>query len=116
MTLIPILELRSSEKKEVISATLMTQLWNGRVSDLAEIDRRTNQYNALVERNNLEVERSLMSNSQAPDARDSSSSKIKRTVEQLERRNVPVQSPGPSKPPVERNPQSMGTPSSPSDL
>jgi hypothetical protein len=115
ITVIRFLELRSAEKKEVICATLMTQLWNGRVSDLAEIERRTNQYNALVEQNNIEVERSLMSNSQAPDAGENSSSKIKRTIEKLERRNVPAQSPAPSKPPVERNPQSMGTPSTPLD-
>jgi hypothetical protein len=113
ITLIRFLELRSAEKKEVICATLMTQLWNGRVSDLAEIERRTNQYNALVEQNNIEVERSLMSNSQAPDAGESSSFMIKRTVEKLERRNVPAQSPAPSKPPVERTPQSKGTPSIP---
>ncbi len=115
ITLIRFLELRSAEKKEVICATLMTQLWNGRVSDLAEIDRRTNQYNALVERNNLEVERRLMSNSQAPDTEESSSSKIKRTVEKLERRSAPAQSPDPSKPPVDRNSQSVSTPSAPSD-
>jgi hypothetical protein len=115
ITLIRFLELRSAEKKEVICATLMTQLWNGRVSDRAEIDRRTNQYNALVERNNLEVERRLMSNSQALDTEESSSSKIKRTVEKLERRSAPAQSSDASKPPVERNSQSVSTPSAPSD-
>ncbi|MCU1250815.1 MAG: hypothetical protein JWQ49_3844 [Edaphobacter sp.] len=115
ITLIRFLELRSTEKKEVICATLMTQLWNGRVSDLAEIDRRTNQYNALVERDNLEVERRLMSNSQAPNTEESSSSKIKRTVEKLERRSAPPQSSDASKPPVEKNSQSVSTPSAPSD-
>ena len=114
ITLIRFLELRSAEKKEVICATLMTQLWNGRVSDLAEIERRTNQYNALVERNNLEVERRLMSNSQAPDAEESSSSKLKRTVEKLERRSATAQSPDPSKPVTERNSQPIVTPSDPS--
>jgi hypothetical protein len=115
ITLIRFLELRSAEKKEVICATLMTQLWNGRVSDLAEIDRRTNQYNALVERNNLEVERRLMSNSQAPDTEESSSSKIKRTVEKLERRSASAQSSDASKPAVERNSQPVSAPSAPSD-
>ena len=114
ITLIRLLELRSAGKKEVICATLMTQLWNGRVSDLAEIERRTNQYNALVERNNLEVERRLMSNSQAPDAEESSSSKLKRTVEKLDRRSATAQSPDPSKPASERNSQPIVTPSDPS--
>jgi hypothetical protein len=115
ITLIRFLELRSAGKKEIICATLLTQLWNGRVSDLSEIDRRTDQYNALVEQNNLEVERRLMSNSQAPDTEESSTSKIKRTVEKLERRSATAQSPDPSKPPIERNSRSVSTPSAPSD-
>lgn len=114
VTVLRFLELRSAEKKEVICAMLLTQLWNGRVSDQAEIERRTNQYNALVEQGNLEVERKLMSNSQASDARESSSSKIKRTVEKLERRSAPAQSPDPSKPSVDPRSQSVVTPAIPS--
>lgn len=114
VTVFRFLEFRSTEKKEVICATLMAQLWNGRVSDQAEIERRTNQYNALVERGNLEVERKLMSNSEAPDAGESSSSKIKRTVERLEQRSAPAQSPDPSKPAVERISRPIVTPSDPS--
>jgi hypothetical protein len=98
ITVIRVLEHRAAEKKEVICVTLITQLWNGRVSDLIEIDRRTNQYNGLAERNNLEVERGLMTSAKAPDTEETSSSKIKRTVEKLERRNAPAESPPPSKP------------------
>jgi hypothetical protein len=98
ITVIRVLEHRAAEKKEVICVTLITQLWNGRVSDLIEIDRRTNQYNGLAERNNLEVEHGLMTSAKAPDTEETSSSKIKRTVEKLERRNAPAESPPPSKP------------------
>jgi hypothetical protein len=113
ITVIRILEHRSAEKKEVICVTLITQLWNRRVSDLIEIERRTIQYNALAERNNREVERGLMTSSKAPDTEEASSSTIKRTVEKLERRSAPAQSSPPSRPPVERASQSNDTPSSP---
>jgi hypothetical protein len=98
ITVIRVLEHRAAEKKEVICVTLITQLWNGRVSDLIEVERRTNQYNALAERNNLEVERGLMTSVKGADADETSSSKIKQTVEKLERRNTPAQSTPPSKP------------------
>jgi hypothetical protein len=51
---------RSAEKREVIAVSLIVQLWNGRVSDRTEIERRTEQYNRLVETHNAEVERALM--------------------------------------------------------
>jgi hypothetical protein len=113
ITVIRVLEHRAAEKKEVVCVTLITQLWNGRVSDLIEIERRTNQYNALAERNNLEVERGLMSSTKAPETDETSSSKIKRTVEKLERRSPPSQSPPPSRPRVERTPQSNDASSRP---
>jgi hypothetical protein len=113
ITVIRVLEHRSAEKKEVICVTLITQLWNGRVSDLIEIERRTNQYNALAERNNLEVERGLMMSAKAPEADETSSSKIKRTVEKLERRNAPPQSPPPPKPLVGPTSQSKDAASRP---
>lgn len=47
-----ILSLGSNEKKELIAACLITELWNGRVSDHAEIARRTKEYNLLVEKHN----------------------------------------------------------------
>ena len=116
ITVIRVLEHRAAEKKDVVCVTLITQLWNGRVSDLIEIERRTNQYNALAERNNLEVERGLMSSTKAPETDETSSSKIKRTVEKLERRSAPSQSPPLSRPPVERTPQSNDASSRPPEL
>jgi hypothetical protein len=113
VTVIRFLEQRSAEKKEVICAALITQLWNGRVSDLDEIERRTNQYNALAERSNLEVERGLMSNSQTPDVKESSSSKIRRTVEKLERRSAPAQLPDPPRQLEEQHSKTEGALSTP---
>ena len=52
VTTLYIFNLRSGEKKELIAATLITELWNGRLSDNTEIVRRTDQYNLLVERHN----------------------------------------------------------------
>ena len=50
---------RAMSKRELIAASLITQLWNGRISDRIEIERRTEQFNQLAERHNVEVERSL---------------------------------------------------------
>ena len=38
------LERRAMWKKELIASTLLTELWNGRISDRIEIQRRTRQY------------------------------------------------------------------------
>jgi hypothetical protein len=43
-------EWRSAAKKEIVAATIIAELWNGRVSDRIEILRRTEQFNQLVER------------------------------------------------------------------
>ena len=52
--------LRAADKKEITAATLIAQLWNGRVSDRIEIERRTDQYNSLVDEHNAVVERELI--------------------------------------------------------
>lgn len=57
------LHLRASDKKERIAATLIAQLWNGRVSDKIEIECRTQTYNSLVDDHNELVERSLTTQS-----------------------------------------------------
>jgi hypothetical protein len=44
--------LRTQDKREIIAANLISQLWNGRVIDRQEIVRRTGMYNALVEAKN----------------------------------------------------------------
>ena len=52
-------EWRSAAKKEIVAATIIAELWNGRVSDRIEIVRRTEQFNQLVELQNQETERLL---------------------------------------------------------
>ena len=60
---IVLLQWRSADKREVIAASLIAQLWNARVSDRIELQRCTEQFNRLVETHNAEVERSLMQKS-----------------------------------------------------
>jgi len=52
-------EWHSAAKKETVAATIIAELWNGRVSDRIEIVRRTEQFNQLVELQNKETERLL---------------------------------------------------------
>ena len=52
-------EWRSAAKKEIVAATIIVELWNGRVSDKIEIVRRTQQFNQLVELQNQDTERLL---------------------------------------------------------
>jgi hypothetical protein len=47
-----VLVLRTQDKREIIAANLISQLWNGRVIDRREIVRRAGMYNALVETKN----------------------------------------------------------------
>lgn len=47
-----VLVLRTQDKREIIAANLISQLWNGRIIDRKEILRRTEMYNALVEAKN----------------------------------------------------------------
>ena len=44
------LQWRAMDKRELIAASLIAQLWNGRVSDQIEIEQRTAQFNDLVEK------------------------------------------------------------------
>ena len=60
-------EWRSAAKKEIVAATIIAELWNGRVSDRIEIVRRTEQFNQLVELHNQETERLLSAASKAPE-------------------------------------------------
>jgi hypothetical protein len=64
---IVLLQWRAADKREVIAASLIAQLWNGRVSDRIEIERRTQQFNQLVEAHNADVEKNL---SQKPGLRN----------------------------------------------
>ena len=68
-------EWRSAAKKEIVAATIIAELWNGRVSDKIEIVRRTQQFNQLVELQNQETERLLSAgpktSEQEPEAAES---------------------------------------------
>ncbi len=77
------LQWRSTEKREVIAASLIAELWNRRVSDRIELERRTERYNGLVERHNAAVERALAAKSQARPAEETTATDLKRTVEGL---------------------------------
>jgi hypothetical protein len=84
LTTVFLLHLRAADKKEIIAATLIAQLWNGRVSDRIEIERRTEQYNSLVGEHNAVVERELMARSQAAPSEDKEATDLKRSVENLD--------------------------------
>jgi hypothetical protein len=79
-------EWRSAAKKEIIAATIIAELWNGRISDRIEILRRTEQFNQLVELHNTEVEHALMAKQQPNQAAEPDTSDFKRTVQVLEQK------------------------------
>ena len=78
-----LLQWRSADKKEVIAAALITELWNGRVSDRIEIDRRTEQFNALVQSHNADVERALLLRSQTQEAAKEGGESLSRNVQKV---------------------------------
>ena len=73
-----LLQWRSAEQREVIAASLIAELWNGRVSDRIELERRTGDFNRLVEKHNAEVEKALSS-------KGSSTEREKEAADNLER-------------------------------
>ena len=62
MVTVVLLQWRAADKREAIAASLIAQLWNGRISDRIEIERRTQQFNRLVEAHNADVEKNLSQN------------------------------------------------------
>jgi len=86
VTTVFLFHLCAADKKEIIAATLIAQLWNGRVSDRIEIERRTEQYNSLVDEHNAVVERELMARSQPAPSEDHEATDLKRSVENLDSR------------------------------
>lgn len=78
-----LLQWRTADKREVIAASLIAQLWNGRVSDRIEIERRTDQLNRLVETHNAEVERALALAASAPEKKEQTAGKLSRSVRNL---------------------------------
>jgi hypothetical protein len=79
---------RAMDKRELIAASLIAQLWNGRASDRVEIERRTQQFNQLVEDHNAEAERSFMAKPQPNTGEEQAVSELKRTVEGLDKRRA----------------------------
>jgi hypothetical protein len=78
-----LLQWRSADKKEFIAASLIAELWNGRVSDRIEIERRTEQFNRLVEMHNADVERGLTLRSQASKPVKDGDGSLSRNVRRL---------------------------------
>lgn len=74
---------RAADKREVIAASLIAQLWNGRVSDRIEIERRTEQFNRLVEAHNAEVEKSLSQPPRAAEQEAKAAESLTRSVRAL---------------------------------
>ena len=79
-----VLMLRTREKREMIAATLISQLWNGRVVDRREIVRRTAMYNALVEAKNSALVQAVPANK---DEQGDDSASERPTAKQVTRRN-----------------------------
>jgi len=79
---IVLLQWRSEAKREVITAALIAELWNGRVSDGTELNRRTEQFNRLVATHNAEVEKALALKQQAGTERPTSGN-LNRSVRKL---------------------------------
>ncbi|AXC15419.1 hypothetical protein ACPOL_6175 [Acidisarcina polymorpha] len=61
-----VLILRAQDKREIIAANLISQLWNGRVIDRREIVRRTGMYNTLVETKNAALNQTPSPNREQP--------------------------------------------------
>jgi len=78
-------EWRSAVKNEIVAATIIAELWNGRVSDRIEILRRTEQFNQLAEQHNAEVECALMAKQQPNTAAEPETTDLKDTVHALAR-------------------------------
>ena len=78
-------EWRSAAKNEIVAATIIAELWNGRVSDRIEILRRTEQFNQLAERHNAEIESALMAKQLPNQAAEPETTDLKDTVHALAR-------------------------------
>ena len=87
---IALLQWRASDKREVIAASLIAQLWNGRMSDRIEIERRTEQFNRLVETHNAEVERALSQAASTSEKKEQVAGKLSRSVRNLTGAPKPV--------------------------
>jgi hypothetical protein len=80
---IVLLQWRASDKREMIAASLIARLWNGRVSDRIEIERRTGQFNQLVEAHNADVEMALSQKSTPSERESEAAGSLTRSVRKL---------------------------------
>jgi hypothetical protein len=78
-----LLQWRAMNKRELIAASLIAQLWNGRVSDRIEIERRTQQFNQLVEARNAEAEAALSHKSRPSEQQSDTNGSLTRSVRAL---------------------------------
>lgn len=74
---------RAINKRELIAASLIAQLWNGRISDRIEIERRTRQFNQLVEAHNTEAEATLSGKTAPSDPESDANRSLTRSVRTL---------------------------------
>lgn len=85
-----LLQWRAADKREVIAASLIAQLWNCRVSDRIEIERRTDKFNRLVEMHNAEVERALSRPESTSEKKEQVAGKLSRSVRNLSDSAKPI--------------------------
>jgi len=83
-------EWRSAAKKEIVAATIIAELWNGRVSDRIEIVRRTEQFNQLVELQNQETERLLSAGPKTSEQEQEAAGSITKSVSQIGQSGSPT--------------------------
>ena len=83
-------EWRSAAKKEIVAATIIAELWNGRVSDRIEILRRTEQFNQLVELQNQETERLLSAGPKTSEQEQEAAGSITKSVSQIGQSGSPT--------------------------
>ena len=107
-----LLQWRSEAKREVITAALIAELWNGRVSDGIELNRRTGQFNQLVATHNAEVEKALAIKQQQAASEKQTSGNLNRSVRKLTENDPGTgQKPVPPEPPIAET-TSIATPDS----
>jgi hypothetical protein len=82
VTTLYLLTLRSGDKKELIAATLIAELWNGLVSSREEIERIEKDNRTIVSRSK-EVEQSLQTASSAKPADGRGDTRTQRKVDRL---------------------------------
>jgi hypothetical protein len=71
---------RAMNKRELIAASLIAQLWNGRISDRVEIERRTEQFNQLVESQNADAEAALSRKTGASERESNTNGSLTKSV------------------------------------